>query len=266
MNRKLFTILIVSVFLIASIGFVSASDDAGDSSHKISVKIKWNGDDQSNRPGSVTVNLMKDGKVVDTATLSASNSWSAKFSVSDDGSYSVSQSGGLSGYSVSTGGSSSSGFVITNTLKETPLGAAENEDTLEEDSTDEVYANASDDEKITEGETNQTGDNSTAENQTDNNQTEDDGNATTGNDDDDTGTDDGKTSDTTTQDSKKTSSKDKPVEVKKTEKKVEKKVVKQEKQKPKNVTKTQLRNTGIPVIILVLVAFAAAFVPFSRKK
>lgn len=36
--------------------------------------------------------------------------------------------------------------------------------------------------------------------------------------------------------------------------------------KPKNVTKTQLRNTGIPIIFLVVVAFAAAFVPFSRKK
>lgn len=40
MNKKLFTIFVITVFLIASISFVSASDDM--ETQDIFVKVKWN--------------------------------------------------------------------------------------------------------------------------------------------------------------------------------------------------------------------------------
>lgn len=241
MNRKAFTILIAAIFLIASVGFISAadtSDDSHDSSKTISVKIQWNGDSQNDRPDSVTVNLIKDGKIVDSASLNDINSWAAKFTVSEDGSYSINQVGDLSDYSVSTSGSVSSGFVITNTLNKEVLGVTESEDALQENGTD---------------------DNATDDNSTDNNQTEDKNSTIPeDNDDDDPSADD----DTKSPNTKKTQSKDNP-DVKKVEKKV---IKKEENKKPKNVTKAKLRHTGIPIIGVVVIAFVAAFVPFSRKK
>ena len=247
MNKKLFTVLLVAVFLVASASFISAadaSDDGTDSTKTISVKINWNGDSQTDRPASITVNLIKDGNVVDSKKLSADNSWSAKFNVNEDGSYSVKQVETLSDYSISTSGSVSSGFVITNTLKEGVLGAA-NDEGLQAD--DNNSPNDNDANKVlgTE-ENNVTDENETEENETDTNTTDENETVTTG---------DG---------SQMTTSPNKE----KTEvvKKVEKKVIKKTEKKPKQATKTQLKNTGIPVIVLVIVAFAAAFVPFSRKK
>lgn len=247
MNRKLFTVLLVAVFLVASVSFISAadaSDDGTNSSKTISVKINWNGDSQTDRPASITVNLIKDGKVVDSKKLSADNSWSAKFTVSEDGSYSVKQVESLSDYSISTSGSVSSGFVITNTLKEGALGSA-NDENLQAD--DNNAQNDSDsNEALGTDENNTTEENETEEGETDTNTTDENETETTGDD-----------SPITTSPNKE-----------KTEvvKKVEKKVIKKTDKKPKQATKTQLRNTGIPVIVLVIVAFAAAFVPFSRKK
>lgn len=245
MNKKLFTILLVAIFLVASVGFISAADasDDGDATQTISVKIKWNGDSQSDRPSSITVNLIKDGNVVDSAKLSADNSWSAKFTVDGDGSYSVKQASDLSDYSISTSGSASSGFVITNTLKESALGVPESDDTLEVD-TDEnntLIANDTTEGTDTNNDTNETDEGSTDTNSTDENDTEIDGT-------------DAPITDSTQDVTKEP--------VKKVEKKVEKKVVK----KPKNVTQNKLKNTGLPVIVLVIVAIAIAFVPFRRKK
>ena len=66
MNKKLFTILIVAVFLLASVSIISAaetSDDESDSSQEISVRIEWNDTGHTNeRPNSVIVSLLKDGK------------------------------------------------------------------------------------------------------------------------------------------------------------------------------------------------------------
>lgn len=274
MNRKLFTILLVAIFLIASVGFVSAadtSDDGKSSSHSISVSINWNGDSQSDRPGSVTVKLVKDGAVVDTATLTAGNSWSTTFTTSGDGSYSVQQAGDLSDYSVSTSGSASSGFVITNTLKEDVLGASEAENTLEETTTDELDEdtnttdndNPTDDEPELDNETNEneTDDESDIDNETDDepyidNETDDESDI-------DNETDGGIYNETAPY--AVTTYKNPTKNIQKDVKKVDKKVIKKENKKP-NVTKTQLRNTGIPIICLVLVAFVVAFVPFTRKK
>lgn len=242
MDKKLFTILLVAIFLVASIGFVSAADD-GDSSQTITVKINWNGDSQSDRPDSITVNLIKDGKVVDSKKLSAENSWSTNFIVDGDGSYSVQQASDLSDYSVSTKGSASSGFVITNTFTAKILGAPESNDTLE------------------------------AEDDVDTALTEVNGTDTGNNNDTDNGTDEGETDTNTTDENyTETTGDDSPMVIspskEKTDivKKVEKKVIKKTEKQPKNVTKNKLRNTGLPVIALVIVAFAAAFVPFTRKK
>ncbi|WP_292749865.1 Cna B-type domain-containing protein [Methanobrevibacter sp.] len=248
MNKRIFAIFSIAIFLIVSIGIISAADtqddlsadaDAVSNSKVIPVKIVW--DDAAKtgaRPASVTVNLIKDGAVVDTVTLSESNSWSATFKAqSADGSFKVTQSGSLVDYSVSISGSVDNGFVIVNQIKADALGASENEVPIAENASGD--SNATDDQVSNDtAETNATDSDSNA---TDENST-DDSNATDGN-----STVDNKTDNTPAK---------KPVS-----KEQIKQVV-----KPINVTKTQLRNTGIPLLVLVVVAFAAVFVPFSRNK
>lgn len=237
MNKRIFAIFSIAIFLIVSIGIISAADTQDDlsadadtvsNSKVIPVKIVW--DDAAKtgaRPASVTVNLIKDGAVVDTVTLSESNSWSATFKAqSADGSFKVTQSGSLVDYSVSISGSVDNGFVIVNQIKADALGASENEVPIAENASGD--SNATDDQVS----------NDTAET----NATDSDSNATDGN-----STVDNKTDNTPAK---------KPVS-----KEQIKQVV-----KPINVTKTQLRNTGIPLLVLVVVAFAAVFVPFSRNK
>lgn len=237
MNKRIFAIFSIAIFLIVSIGIISAADTQDDlsadadtvsNSKVIPVKIVW--DDAAKtgaRPDSVTVNLIKDGAVVDTVTLSESNSWSATFKAqSADGSFKVTQSGSLVDYSVSISGSADNGFVIVNQIKADALGASENEVPIAENASGD--SNATDDQVS----------NDTAET----NATDSDSNATDGN-----STVDNKTDNTPAK---------KPVS-----KEQIKQVV-----KPINVTKTQLRNTGIPLLVLVVVAFAAVFVPFSRNK
>jgi phage terminase large subunit-like protein len=240
MNKKLFTIVLVVAFLIASVSFISAADTLGDetiSSHGISVQIKWEDvNDTSKRPDFVEIDLIKNGNVVETKILNSSNSWSATFEVPDDGSYSIKQKTKLSDYSVSTIGDEYNGFMIINTLKSDVLGVGESDDTnnLSEENEEIIIApdNTTYNETMTEN--NATDVNTTDNNSTDENSTDKESNTTIVT----------KTQNTT---------------------KVIKQVTKIDK-KPKNVTKTQLRNTGIPIIFLVVVAFAAAFVPFSRKK
>ena len=237
MNKRIFAIFSIAIFLIVSIGIISAADTQDDlsadadtvsNSKVIPVKIVW--DDAAKtgaRPASVTVNLIKDGAVVDTVTLSESNSWSATFKAqSADGSFKVTQSGSLVDYSVSISGSVDNGFVIVNQIKADALGASENEVPIAENASGD--SNATDDQVS----------NDTAET----NATDSYSNATDGN-----STVDNKTDNTPAK---------KPVS-----KEQIKQVV-----KPINVTKTQLRNTGIPLLVLVVVAFAAVFVPFSRNK
>ncbi len=249
MNKKLFTILLVAVFLIATVSFISAADTSKDTtSHDVSVQIRWDDNGQTNeRPGSVTVSLLKNGAVVDTKTLSSSNSWSATFKVQDDGSYSVKQETSLSDYAVSTVGDAHSGFMIINTLKSDVLSASE-------DGNNEIINSSTENEEIVITEDNATynetttEDNSTSENTTDN---------TT--DDNSTSENDNNTTVINEQDTNPVVNKH-PDNTKNI-----KKATKLDK-KPKKVTKTQLRNTGIPIAVLVVAAFAAAFVPFSRKK
>lgn len=84
----------------------------------ISVVKKWDDDQNSagQRPDSITVELLKDGTVADTAVLSAKCAWAHTFSgLSDGPDYSVREKT-VKNYKVSYSGDDVNGFVITNTL------------------------------------------------------------------------------------------------------------------------------------------------------
>lgn len=136
MNKRIFAILLISVFLIVSVGFISAaedSNDAGNASNLIKVKVVW--DDNGNtsyRPDQVIVNLLLDGKVVEFINLNESNLWNATFKTQDDGgNYTVRLADNLSNYSVSYNGSAEKGFVINCTVNESLSDAGENGSSLE---------------------------------------------------------------------------------------------------------------------------------------
>ena len=177
MNKRIFAIFLVAIFLIVSVGVISAADDQSDvsadvdvkkvsNSKVISVKIVWDDADKTGaRPDSVKVNLVKDGVVVDEVTLSEYNSWSATFKAqSGDGTFKVTQSGNIGDYSVSTSGNADNGFIIVNKVKADVLGASEDETPLAEDTSDDakdVEGSTPDDDVI--GDENDTETNSTEE-------------------------------------------------------------------------------------------------------
>ena len=119
MNKKLFTIMFVAIFLIASIGFVSASDDA----KNISVKFVW--DDNGND--------ILDGKVVDTAKLSDSNSWKTAFKNLDPNEDYTITVDDISGFTLKTSKDGESGFIITGIAQESVLGASDDQATVSGD-------------------------------------------------------------------------------------------------------------------------------------
>ncbi len=241
---------------MASISFVSAADN-------IPVKVIWDDANQANeRPDEITVNLLCDGKVVDTAKLNAFNSWKTTFKgLNDDGNYEVKVASKVSDYSTQVTGNAESGFVITCKIIAETLGSSAEDASLEnvdetpigdetttgqtEDNADEPIENVTDDTNTTEN------------NATDENATDDDANET---DAEDNATDDETTdgvdvaSNTPTVD-KQSPTKDNNKNLKQVKKNDNKTV------KPKHAP-----TTGIPIAGLVLVLFAAAFVPFSRKK
>ena len=268
MNKRIFAIFLVAIFLIVSVGVISAADNQSDvsadvdvkkvsNSKVISVKIVWDDADKTGaRPDSVKVNLVKDGVVVDEVTLSGSNSWSATFKAqSDDGTFKVTQSGNLGDYSVSTSGNADKGFIIVNKVKADVLGASEDETPLAEDT--------SDDAKDVEGSTpdDVIGD----ENDTETNSTEEESDSS-----DDNATDEETASDGANATDVETTSAgptekviDTPTKNPVTKEKV-KKVIKP--LKKNNVTKEKLKNTGIPLMVLVVAVFTAIFVPISGRK
>ncbi len=280
MNKRIFAIFLIAIFLIVSVGVISAADDQSDlsadvdvktvsNSKIISVKVIWDDADKtSERPDSVKVNLVKDGAVVDTVTLKESNSWSATFKAqSDDGTFKVSEVGNIDSYSVSTSGSADSGFIIVNKVKADVLGASDDEAPVAEENPSEDAKElgdaAPDDGAADENNTsdiNATDEEPTSgdDNATDEEPASDDDNATDEEPASDDATDEKTTADNSTEKVKNTPTKE-PVtkeKVKKTIKPVKK----------NNVTKEKLRNTGIPLMILVVAAFAAIFVPISRNK
>lgn len=243
MYKKLLAVSILAIFLITSVGAISAADS-------ISVKVVWDGSDV---PDHVTVNLLKDGKIVDTAKLSASNSWKTTFHVDDDGNYKVSESSG--DYSSQISGSAESGFVITNTLVKEDVLAASDDDNLEE---------ASADDKLSQEDAPVLADNETAsddadstDNTTDENSTEEDNSTEETNVTED---------DNATEEDTEEITESETITTKIVEKEDVVKVVEKNKKPQNNTTKTQHKNTGFPLAALVCAVFVAAFVPFSRKK
>lgn len=235
MNKKLFTIMFVAIFLIASIGFVSASDDA----KNISVKLVWddNGNDVA-KPDAVTVNLILDGKVVDTAKLSDSNSWKTAFKNLDPNEDYTITVDDISGFTLKTSKDGESGFIITGIAQESVLGASDDQATVSGDDDpatgdNPVVPPTTGDDPSSDEDGTQTGDNGTDDSD---NETAPTGNATN------------ITANQPT--SKKTT--------------VVKKVVKKE-TKPVKKTNNKLKDTGLP-IALVLIAIACIFIPIARKK
>ena len=165
MNKKLLMIFLISSFLITAVGVISAAD--------IPVEVVWEGD---NAPDYVTVNLIKDGEIVDTVKLSSDNSWKITFHVDDDREYNINESdSGV--FSSSISGNASSGFVITNTiLKEEVLNVVADDNT-EDFSSDELSQN--DTSLLTDNETDQeevynsTDDNNSTSENTENEETDD---------------------------------------------------------------------------------------------
>ena len=281
MNKRIFAIFLVAIFLIVSVGVISAADDQSDvsadvdvkkvsNSKVISVKIVWDDADKTGaRPDSVKVNLVKDGVVVDEVTLSKSNSWSATFKAqSGDGTFKVTQSGNIGDYSVSTSGNADNGFIIVNKVKADVLGASEDETPLAEDTSDDakdVEGSTPDDDVI--GDENDTETNSTEEesdssddNATDEETASDDANTT----EEETASDGANATDVETTSTGPTEKViDTPTKNPVTKEKV-KKVIKP--LKKNNVTKEKLKNTGIPLMVLVVAVFTAIFVPISGRK
>lgn len=238
MNKKLISACIVLFFLIISVGIVSAED--GDVK---SIQVNATGD----MPDAITVSLLCDGKVVDSATLSSGNSWSTTFNVNDDGDYSVVVKDNPD-YSMSVSGDRENGFVVISKHLGEKLSAGNDTPVKENDSLDNtsVVNNISD--------VNVTDDNATEDNGTD------DSNSTAPNNVIGNSTD------------KNINKTDKDINKSIVNKNVIKnKTVKQETKKPvekkdNKTNKVKLRNTGLPLVVLVIAAFVVIFIPISRKK
>ncbi len=86
----------------------------------VSVRKVWDDGTGEGRPASVTVQLIADGTVLSTASLSALGNWQHTFTkLKKDVSYTVKEIL-PDGYSVSYSGNSTAGFVITNKKSDTP--------------------------------------------------------------------------------------------------------------------------------------------------
>ncbi len=271
MNKKIFAIFFIAALLLLCAGAVSAADSQ-DGSKAITVKINWNDAAKvSERPNQVSVNLIKDGNVVDTAVLKESNSWKATFDAQGEGSFKV-QASDINDYSKALSGGADEGFIVTYSLKTDVLGASDDAAVIEEADDEAVVEQVDDavddavvgDDNESDDDTNITNE---ADTETDGDEEVDDTNTTddetTDDEVDDTnGTDDetfNESAPITTYNKDPTSNNKNPI----TKEKV-KKVVKP--LKKNNVTKEQLRHTGLPLAVLVVAAFAAIFVPFSRRK
>lgn len=87
----------------------------------VSVRKEWSGDSAEDRPASITVNLLSNGIVIDTAELTAANNWCHTFedlppedTQGNAYTYTVSEPE-VPGYTAKITGNAKDGFVITNT-------------------------------------------------------------------------------------------------------------------------------------------------------
>lgn len=83
----------------------------------LDVKKVWSGDTKAVRPTSVTVQLLQDGEIYDTQTLSGSNSWTYTWDGLDaSADWQIAEIGVAENYTVSVSRSSNS-FTVTNTYQ-----------------------------------------------------------------------------------------------------------------------------------------------------
>ena len=244
MRKKILAILFISIFLIVSIGLISAAeegDDAGNASNPIKVKIVWNDNgNATSRPDQIIVNLLRDGKVVEFIKLNESNFWNATFNTQNDGgNYEVHLADNMSNYSVSYNGSAEKGFVINCTLKENPSNASAENSSLEKNDT----------KNATDGRTNANTSNNANNNKVINNKTN---NKTTDN-----------AKNSTDDVINQTNSNETNSTPKKEESNNDTVVVKNSKRPARNeepqFSISKLKNTGLPIIALSLVAILGGY-------
>lgn len=103
------------------IGANGGIDIGKEENTSVAVSKKWVGGNEASRPESVTVQLLSNGVVIDTADLSAANNWAHSFeklpttdAEGDPYQYNVEELT-VPGYSSRITGDSRNGFVITNT-------------------------------------------------------------------------------------------------------------------------------------------------------
>ena len=265
--KKLLAVMLLAIFLIVSLGVISASED----SISIPVKVVWSGD----AGDSVTVSLIKDGVVVDKATLNDGNSWKTTFKVNDDGKYKVSV-GDSDKFTSSVAGNAESGFVVKATAVEDDVLASGDDDSPMEDTSKEDKSAENDDSVKGDDVPNTAdGNGNDASNGGNTPAVKEDTNPSgngTGNDTDNS------TDQTNNTEPKDDSKKDKDTddekvtETTKTKTTTTTKIIKQDTKdddkdkKPENTTKTKKNNTGLPIVVLIIAVIVAAFIPLSRKK
>lgn len=201
MKKQFIILLVLSIFMIGAVSFISASDidddlvgsgaddvvDTSDdvvvqgtssnSNDKVNLKIsmKWNDNNGPNRPSSVTVYVKNGDKQVESVVLSSANGWTKTVDVDKYDSsgkqisYSVSADK-ISMYKDPVVTKNGNSFVITNELKEV-LSASNTNNVVKENNSSNT-SNATNDTDSNKTDSNSTGtDNKTINNNTINNKT-----------------------------------------------------------------------------------------------
>ena len=233
MSKKLFAILGILLVLVVSVGVISAEENANDDTQvensKVKVSVSWNDDGNTdNRPSSISVTIKSGGNVIGTLTLSQANGWQDSLSATG-GDYSISIDD-VASYSKEISQNGDSFNVVYSNDGQDVDDTPENDTDDDSDIVDDDNSTDNDDSDIV-------GD----DNSTDDDDGDSDLNGTNGNDD--------------------SLNVDKNAPLKN-------KIVKQNKvlKQNNNVTKKQLRQTGLPIAVLVLVLIVVALVPISRRK
>lgn len=231
--QKNYAILGILLVLVVSVGVISAEENANDDTQvensKVKVSVSWNDDGNTdNRPSSISVTIKSGGNVIGTLTLSQANGWQDSLSATG-GDYSISIDD-VASYSKEISQNGDSFNVVYSNDGQDVDDTPENDT---DDDSDIVYDDNStddDDSDIVDD-----------DNSTDDDDGDSDLNGTNGNDD--------------------SLNVDKNAPLKN-------KIVKQNKvlKQNNNVTKKQLRQTGLPIAVLVLVLIVVALVPISRRK
>lgn len=159
MRRKLALIFAIAVLAVISLSLVTAlndtsdsltADDGGDvsvsmekaalsdeskdiqknddkdtlSEGGLTVEKKWDDADNAagKRSSSVKVNILQNGDILETWELNEANGWklTADLLIDADSTYSVEETDVPDGYTCKVTGNARDGFVVTNTLKDTP--------------------------------------------------------------------------------------------------------------------------------------------------